>query len=405
MDMKVLHDAVRGTLFKGKMTAKQVAGIERIIAAHDRYGTGLDTALAYHLETSYHETGRRMQPVRETFATSTKQAIDRLEAAWKAGKLKWVKTPYWREGYFGRGDAQLTHKANYTGKLRDAVLELFKVDIAKQPDKVLDPEISAFILVEGMTRGHTTKSDFTTYALEDFVNSHMTDYANARKVVNPGEKSSFEPMARDARLWEDAIRAARLAAGEEFRGAENERNLYDGRVYPEVRAVQEQLERLGYHEVGTIDGKWGSKTRTALLGFQADNNLPTKPLIDKDVLAALMMAEPREVSDARKNATVSELREEGAKDIKAADKSELAGYVGTGAGVLVTADKAGWLDKLGGYSDTLSSVGYAVQPFKDIITDNLWLILLGVGGVVIWQAWKMKKIRLEKHQTGNDVSL
>ena len=49
--------------------------------------------LAYCLATCYHETGYRMQPVRETHATSDQQAINRLEHAWKSGRLSWVKKP------------------------------------------------------------------------------------------------------------------------------------------------------------------------------------------------------------------------------------------------------------------------------------------------------------------------
>ena len=30
--------------------------------------------------------------------------------------------------------------------------------------------------------------------------------------------------------------------------------------------------------------------------------------------------------------------------------------------------------------------------------------LIGVGGVVAYQAYRLKQIRLEKHQTGKDVS-
>lgn len=35
--------------------------------------------LAYMLATAFHETGSRMQPVRETFASSDAQAITNLE--------------------------------------------------------------------------------------------------------------------------------------------------------------------------------------------------------------------------------------------------------------------------------------------------------------------------------------
>jgi len=190
----------------GKLTVAQVAGLNRLIDAFLLYALILDRRhLAYILATSFHETGRRMQPVREGFADSTAQAISRLNAAWAAGKLKWVKTPYWRAGWFGRGDVQLTHEANYRGAIRDAVLKVFSIDIHADPDAVLRGDISAFVVIEGVTRGVTKRPDFTAFAIEDFLNATTTDYDNARKSVNPGEKDSYRKVGDYARRFEAAL--------------------------------------------------------------------------------------------------------------------------------------------------------------------------------------------------------
>ena len=76
--------------------------------------------LAYILATNFHETGGYMLPIKETVYPShkdknpsDKEVIRRLDNAFKSGRLKGVKTPYWRNGYFGRGRVQITHKENY----------------------------------------------------------------------------------------------------------------------------------------------------------------------------------------------------------------------------------------------------------------------------------------------------
>jgi hypothetical protein len=56
------------------------------------------------------------------------------------------------------------------------------------------------------------------------------------------------------------------------------------------------LRDLGYHEVGTLDGVMGSRTRGAVLAFRADHGLPLDPVIDAAFVAALETAKPRAVT-------------------------------------------------------------------------------------------------------------
>lgn len=211
LDRAAFFSAVRKAPFDGRLSQSQVDGLNRIIDAFYAHALILDRRhLAYILATSFHETGRRMQPVREAYGTSTADTKSRLEKAWKAGKLSWVKTPYWRDGWFGRGDVQLTHEANYTGAMRDAVRATFGVDIHADPDLVLRGDVSAFVLIEGVTRGVSKRPDFTAYALEDFLTASKTDYENARKTVNPGEKDSYAPIAGYAKAFETALVAGGL---------------------------------------------------------------------------------------------------------------------------------------------------------------------------------------------------
>jgi hypothetical protein len=49
-------------------------------------------------------------------------------------------------------------------------------------------------------------------------------------------------------------------------------------------------------------------------------------------------------------------------------------------------------------------VAEAVAPIQEFIASNFWLLAIAVGGVVIWQTGVLKRIRLVKHQNGEDVS-
>ena len=199
LDRARFYAAIR-PLF-GTLTQAQVDGIGRLLDAFLLYALILDRRhLAYILATSFHETGQRMQPVREGFAKSTAEAIAFLDRAWAAGKLKSVKTPYWRAGWFGRGDVQLTHEANYA-----TMGKLIGVDLVAAPDRALDPAISARILVEGITRGVSVRGDFTGKALEDFIVGDRCDYVGARRTVNGTDKA--EMIAGYARKFEAALLA------------------------------------------------------------------------------------------------------------------------------------------------------------------------------------------------------
>lgn len=182
-------------LFGTSLTQAQVDGINTILAASERLPV---SHRAYLLATAYHETGRRMQPIREAFGTSDDDTIKRLEKSWRTGKMPQVKAPYWRrdasgKAWFGRGFVQITHKDNYakTGKL-------IGHDLVRTPDLALAPDIAAEILVEGCSRGI-----FTGKKLSDFLPGN---YVAARRVVNGTDRA--ELIAGYARSFEQALRAA-----------------------------------------------------------------------------------------------------------------------------------------------------------------------------------------------------
>ncbi len=174
-------------LFDGAMSKPQAVGILAILDRWERTMPEADDRwLAYMLATAHHETGRMMQPVRETFASSDAQATARLDRAFQLGKLTWVKTPYWRpdaegKAWFGRGLVQITHKSNY-----EKLGRVIGVDLLNNPSLALDLEVAIEIMFEGMIRG-----EFTRVALRSKFNGSKEDWRGARAIINGVERADL----------------------------------------------------------------------------------------------------------------------------------------------------------------------------------------------------------------------
>lgn len=201
MNKTAFFAAVR-PLFGGSMTQAQVNGCEHLLAATD----GLPIFhRAYLMATAHHETAKTMQPVRETLAATDDQAINRLEAAWKRGQLKWVSKPYWRKdkdgkAWFGRGYVQLTHKDNY-----EKAGKMVGVDLVRDPSQAMNPAVAARVLVQGSQRGI-----FTGKKLADYLDGPRPDYVQARRIINGTDRAA--DIAKLAEGYEKAIRAGETAA-------------------------------------------------------------------------------------------------------------------------------------------------------------------------------------------------
>jgi hypothetical protein len=205
MDRSVFYAELRkrgSGVFGTSISQAQVDGLEAILDEGQRRGSKTNH-LAYILATAYHETAGRMQPVREALATTDDGAIRSLENAWKSGKLKWVKRPYWRKdvdgnAFFGRGYVQITHKDNYA-----------KFGIADNPSKALEMGTALRILFDGMEQGA-----FTSRKLSDLIDDEdetdeedLKEFVNARSIVNGNDRALL--IGQHALAFEDALRAAK----------------------------------------------------------------------------------------------------------------------------------------------------------------------------------------------------
>jgi putative chitinase len=168
--------------FGGGLSTAQKAGCKRLLATC-RAERVIDLRQqAYVLASVFHETGGRMQPVREGVAANDTQAIARLDKAWAAGRLGKVSKPYWREGWFGRGDIQITHRDNYA-KLGLAI----GVDLVKRRELALDPKVSARVAVIGMRDGlFRSSNDGRPERLSRYFGADRAHAIAARAIVNGG---------------------------------------------------------------------------------------------------------------------------------------------------------------------------------------------------------------------------
>jgi putative chitinase len=152
-------------LFGGRINQKQVEGMEAILDEWEEKDYKDLRWLSYILATAFHETAKTMQPVREY---GRGQGHKYGEVHPKTGQV-----------YYGRGHVQLTWDYNY---LRMG--KRLGIDLYYNPDLALDMTISVKILFDGMINGM-----FTGKSLSQYFNEDVTDWVNARKIVNGLDKA------------------------------------------------------------------------------------------------------------------------------------------------------------------------------------------------------------------------
>lgn len=217
---RAFFDAVRSTLFGGKLAQGQVDGINAVLSAFAKHGDGDMRKLSYALATKFHEVGPAMKPKVESLNYTS---AERIRAVWPsrfrtlANAQPYVRQPEklanfvygnradlgndqpgdgWK--YRGRGDSQITGKGNYAkfGKL-------LGLDLVGNPDLVLDVEVAASILVIGLVQGM-----FTGRKLADGV----PDFVAARRTVNADVAANGAKIAVYAEKFSAALGLAENAA-------------------------------------------------------------------------------------------------------------------------------------------------------------------------------------------------
>lgn len=168
-----------------------------------------------------------------------------------------------------------------------------------------------------------------------------------------------------------------------------------------LKAVQLRLIELGYPEVGKADGKWGTRTRTAILGFRSDHGLPLVAQVDEQLLATLMAAQKRPVSEARAHTTVGDLRVAGSQKVAAADRVGLAGGALTATGAL--AGIGGSIEDLQGELGKFQNLFDTIEPLVEFVKSSAPILLLALGAYVVYQQVVLKRRMVEDYREGKYV--
>lgn len=184
-NLKTFFGEVRHSLFGGRLTAAQVSGMEAKLRAFEQAGFPLSWA-AYAMATSYHETARRMQPVREGLNASDK---------WRKKNLRYYP-------WYGRGDVQLTWEENYAKADKELGLN---GRLINDLDLALDPDISAKIMTRGMKEGWFSRG----HSLPKYLPNNEASreqFKNARRIINIMDKADL--IAGYAVKFQEALKKA-----------------------------------------------------------------------------------------------------------------------------------------------------------------------------------------------------
>jgi putative chitinase len=188
MDRAAFFDVMRSEF--GALSQSQVEGTEKLLDEGERRGTAL-RQLAYILSTSWHETAATMQPIAEYGLGAGHEYGEPCE-------------DYNDQVAYGRGYVQLTWQENYERADKECVLN---GALLKDFDLALDGPTAARIIFEGMSDGW-----FTGKKLSDYINESITNYWDARRIVNGTDKADL--LEGYAYAYQAALEAAKYGQAE-----------------------------------------------------------------------------------------------------------------------------------------------------------------------------------------------
>lgn len=269
--------------------------------------------------------------------------------------------------YRGRGFIQVTGKDGYQEVGKNA-----GIDLVNNPNLAFDPETALLVAC----------AFWKWKGLNKFAD--QGDFTGATKRINGGIIGLV-----DRKEW-----------------LKNAESILET---PNLRVTQKRLKDLGYHEVGQIDGKIGSRTVAALAAFQKDNNLKITGELDEKTSSALKKASHRKISEERSNATEKEVRAKGNKVIKASDAGKVAAGITTASAAITAAkevsDQAAVAKEVAvSASDTLSVVfGWAGSAFNFIIAHPTPFAFFAGGILAYWLFRRVDKALLKAYQRGETL--
>lgn len=194
----------------------------------------------------------------------------------------------------------------------------------------------------------------------------------------------FEPVEAPADEFEDenfrAEEPPPVPQGEEHINVQPERTPYS----MDIEIVQRKLDRLGYHDVGEADGRWGGKTKGALTAFLNDRgssivvNGGLTPAINAAISTALAEGWTRPIAASRANATEKDI----APKVEAVRQS-----LWQRLGAKITGWGAGAMALISGASDQFSALNDKLSPVKQFFVNTpgwVWFALIACAAAIIY---------------------
>jgi len=288
----------------------------------------------------------------------------------------------------GRSLAQTTGKYNYR-KLGEAL----GIDLVSAPDLLLDPKIGLKALCWEL-------SDYHEYC--DMGHRGFRAVCNALNRGNP--HSRYDPHGWHLRqvYYSKTLDALNISAKVE------DDILRIGDRGELVKVIQQRLKDLGY-SVGWVDGIYGSRTRAAVLAFQAENKLTVDGIVGPETRSAMNAedAAPMPLGD-RAEETAEDLREKGSRTIEATDKGKTVAKTGIIGGLGLGAFEAA--DALTGASELLKDVKELqtlTVGFTEILAFFIdkWYLFLVLLAYLLWRWFNdVEEARVDDHKSGDNTN-
>ena len=185
IDRQKFFDAYRKEF--GKLNQSQTEGLDQFLGFIEADKEMCDVRwVAYVLATVYVECSKP-PAVWKPIPENDKGRSQKTHFVKRTGKREvWYGTPKtikcdgveYTQVFYGRGYVQLTHGDTY---LKVSQLLGYGCEFVKNPDRVLEPEISYKILSYCMRNGEAYANG---HKLSDYFNEKKTDYLRARAIIN-----------------------------------------------------------------------------------------------------------------------------------------------------------------------------------------------------------------------------
>lgn len=261
-----------------------------------------------------------------------------------------------------------------------AVVPRWEADLEKKlPNTdLLSPDSFGALLSLVFNRGFSFNKTDDRYREMRAIKAHM-------KAKNfdaiPGEFRSMK------RLWPNSVglRKRRDTEAALFeKGLRAQAEPPHGEQSADIESVQRRLDKLGYHEVGIPDGKWGGRTAGAIAAFKNDRHVIGPAVIDKGLLEELDKAEGenwgRPISKERSQADEKTV-EKKAPEIKPVKQTRFRAFWAVVSSAFLAAVNA----MADYFKDALSWV-WDLKQYAAEAPAWVWFVLAALVALSIWYA-------------------